>query len=101
VLFGSNQIVDRKARVARRRYTTQSFHATNAHSGRGTNVSLQQIEERSEVAGRERNFEERGVAEARETLVDLFDLLEEYAPKWYTESHRGRALAAIKALQES
>jgi hypothetical protein len=93
--------VDRKARVARRSCTTHSFHATNAQSGRGTNVSLQRIEERSEVADRERDFEQREVAEARETLVALFDLLEEYAPKWYTESHRARALAAIKALQES
>jgi hypothetical protein len=93
--------VDRKARVARRSCTTQSFHATNAQSGRGTNVSLQRIEERGEVADRERDFEQRGVAEAREALVDLFDLLEEYAPRWYTERHRARALAAIKALQES
>jgi hypothetical protein len=78
-----------------------SFHTTNAQSGRGTNVSLQRIDEQSEVADRERDFEERGVAEAREALVDLFDLLEEYAPRWYTESHRARALAAIRALQES
>ena len=92
--------MDRNARVAGCRYTTQSFHATNAHSGRGTNVSLQRIDEWSEVAGRERNFEEREVDEEREALVELFDLLEEYAPKWYTESHHARALAAIKALQE-
>jgi hypothetical protein len=67
-------------------------------------VSLQRIEERSEVADRERrerDFEQRGVAEVREALVELFDILEEYAPKWYTESHRARALAAIKAPQES
>lgn len=64
-------------------------------------MSLQRIDERSEVAARERDFEQRGVAEVRETLVELFDLLEEYAPKWYTESHHARALAAIKALQES
>jgi hypothetical protein len=93
--------VDRKARVARRPCTTQSFHATNAQSGRGTNVSLQRIEERNEVADSERDFEQRGVDEARETLVELFDLLEEYAPRWYTESHHARALAAIKALHES
>ena len=64
-------------------------------------MSLQRIDEWSEVAGRERNFEEREVDEARQALVELFDLLEEYAPKWYTESHHARALAAIKALQES
>lgn len=90
--------MDRNARVAGCRYTTQSFHATNAHSGRGTNVNLQRIEERSEVPDRERDFEQ--VVEAREALVELYDLLEEYAPKWYTESHHARALAAIKALQE-
>jgi hypothetical protein len=64
-------------------------------------VSLQRIDEQSEVADKERDFEQRGVAEAREALVELYDLLEEYAPRWYTESHRARALAAIKVLQES
>lgn len=71
--------MDRKARVARRRYTTQSFHATNAHSGKGTNVSLPRIDEQSEVADKERDFEQ--VAEARAALVELYDLLEEYAPR--------------------
>jgi hypothetical protein len=64
-------------------------------------VSLQRIDEQIEVADRERDFEQRGVAEAREALVELFDLLEEYAPKWYTVSLHARALAAIKVLQES
>ena len=64
-------------------------------------AGVQRIEEQGEVADRERAFEQRGVAEAREALVELYDLLEEYAPKWYTESHHARALAAIKALQES
>jgi hypothetical protein len=53
------------------------------------------------VADREREFKQRGVDDAREALVELFDLLEEYAPRWYTERHRARALAAIKSLQQS
>jgi hypothetical protein len=44
---------------------------------------------------------DRALDEAREALIELFDLLEEYGPVWYTEVHRDRALAAIKALEES
>ena len=32
---------------------------------------------------------------------ELFNLLEEYAPLWYTEEHHNRAVAALRALQES
>lgn len=50
---------------------------------------------------REHDFAHRAVGEAREALIELFDLLEEYGPIWYTEAHRDRALAAIRALAES
>jgi hypothetical protein len=33
-------------------------------------------------------------------LKMLFDLLEEYAPSWYTEEHHGQALSALEALAE-
>ena len=39
-----------------------------------------------------------GVAEA---FLELFELLEEYAPVWYTEQHHDRALAALALLQKS
>jgi hypothetical protein len=32
---------------------------------------------------------------------EMFNLLEEHAPKWYTEEHHKRAVAALGALQES
>jgi len=33
----------------------------------------------------------------REALKTLFDLLEQYAPMWYTEEHREKARAALDA----
>lgn len=42
-------------------------------------MSLPRIDEQSEVADKERDFEQ--VAEARAALVELYDLLEEYAPR--------------------
>jgi len=44
------------------------------------------------------NAECKIVADA---FLELFELLEEYAPVWYTEQHHRRALAAKVALQES
>ena len=35
------------------------------------------------------------VPTAREVLLDLFLLLEDYAPTWYTEEHHNRAVAAL------
>lgn len=34
-------------------------------------------------------------ADPRVVLEELFNLLEDYSPVWYTESHRTRALAAL------
>lgn len=31
----------------------------------------------------------------REVLEELFELLEDYAPTWYTEEHHNRAVAAL------
>ena len=91
--------MDRKVRVAKRPRTTRSFHSRKP-SRRGAKVSLQRIGRRGGVQDRERDFE-HAADEAREALIELFDLLEEYGPVWYTEVHRDRALAAIKALEES
>ena len=93
--------MNRKARVAKSPRTTRSFRSTKAQSGRGTKVSRQRVEEPNDVQGKERNFERGPVGVAREALVELFDLLEEYGPRWYSEAHRGKALAAINALEES
>lgn len=36
-----------------------------------------------------------------EAFREMFNLLEEHAPTWYTEEHHKRAVAALGALQES
>ena len=33
-----------------------------------------------------------------EAFLELFELLEEYAPTWYTEEHHNRAVAARRML---
>ena len=94
-------MMDRKVRVAKRPRATRSFHSAKTQSKRGAKVSLQRIAGPSRVEHREHNFEPAGLDEAREALIELFDLLEEYGPIWYTEAHRERALAAIRATEES
>ena len=93
--------MNRKARVAKSPRTTRSFRSSKAQSGRGTKVSLQRVEEPNDVQGRARDFERGPAGQAREALVELFDLLEEYGPSWYSDTHRVKALAAISALEES
>ena len=92
--------MDRKVRVAKRPRTTLNFHSAKTQSKRGAKVSLQ-VQGPSRMQERERDLAHRGVGEAREALIELFDLLEEYGPIWYTEASRDRALAAIRALEES
>jgi hypothetical protein len=41
------------------------------------------------------------LAGAAEVLRELFNLLEQYAPMWYTEEHHNRAVAALRVLDES
>ena len=41
------------------------------------------------------------IAGVAEVLRDLFNLLEQYAPTWYTEEHHNRAVAALRVLEES
>jgi hypothetical protein len=35
-----------------------------------------------------------------EAFLELFKLLEQYAPAWYTEEHHNQAAAALLLLQE-
>lgn len=37
----------------------------------------------------------------RIVLEELFNLLEDYSPTWYTEAHRSRALAAMFSARPS
>jgi len=36
-----------------------------------------------------------------QSFIELFELLEEYAPVWYTEQHHNRAMAAKSVLERS
>jgi hypothetical protein len=39
------------------------------------------------------------ILELREALKMLYDLLETYAPSWYTEEHHNNADAALRSLK--
>ena len=39
------------------------------------------------------------VLELREALTMLYDLLEAYAPMWYSEEHRNKAEAALRSAK--
>jgi hypothetical protein len=41
-----------------------------------------------------------GILTIAEVFRELFSLLEEYAPVWYTEEHHNRAVAALRILEE-
>ena len=36
-----------------------------------------------------------------QSFLELFELLQEYAPVWYTEQHHNRAVAAYRILRKS
>ena len=36
-----------------------------------------------------------------DVLLELFNLLEQYAPMWYAEEHRNRAVAALRSSPKS
>ncbi|HTZ31115.1 MAG TPA: hypothetical protein VMH31_01585 [Methylomirabilota bacterium] len=39
------------------------------------------------------------IVEVKEIFSELFDLLEDYAPSWYTEELHDRALASLETLR--
>ncbi len=41
------------------------------------------------------------LVEPADMLAELFDLLEEYGPSWYTEEHHDRAIAALRGSRRS
>jgi hypothetical protein len=49
---------------------------------------------------RESNRSRQEQEEVLDALKMLFDLLEEYAPAWYTEEHHTQALSALQASAE-
>jgi len=40
-------------------------------------------------------------AKVRDVFVELFNLLEQYAPAWYTQEHHRRATEALEVLRDS
>ena len=42
--------------------------------------------------------QEHSAVEVNAALRELFELLEDYAPTWYTEEHHNRAAAALGEL---
>jgi len=63
-------------------------------------VAFQSGSESEEIRIRERSALLASTALA-EVLTELFDLLEQYAPSWYTQEHHDKALAALQMLKES
>ena len=62
-------------------------------------MSDPEFEERSGGRHKKPSLEAQSVYVA-EVFRELFNLLEQYAPVWYTEEHHNRALAALRALKE-
>ena len=56
-------------------------------------TGYESLERKNDRVGRERK-------QILDALKMLFDLLEEYAPAWYTEEHHTQALSALEASAE-
>ena len=61
----------------------------------------QAFDQETELSGKKQDLREAQVATVTETLVELFELLEDYAPVWYTEEHHHHAVAALRLLTKS
>lgn len=59
-------------------------------------MSLQKHEERNAVQDAVSAFEKQRPVNPSEVLAELFELLEEYAPLWYTEEHHNRIEIALR-----
>jgi len=60
--------------------------------------------ESDEVTGSHRQPSDASPAQLEsiaEAFRELFNLLEEYAPVWYTEEHHNKAVAALRVLEEA
>ena len=67
----------------------------------GWTMSDSELDESSE-GQREKSVALRiELAGVAEVLRELFNLLEQYAPTWYTEEYHNRAVAALRVLEES
>lgn len=62
-------------------------------------MNLQHVEEKH--LEEERDAQQSPSEVVTSSFLELFALLEEYAPVWYTEGHHNRAVAAVRSLQQS
>jgi hypothetical protein len=61
----------------------------------GKDMKLIELDQVNETVRRGGNLERRQAVNPRVVLEELFQLLEEYAPGWYTEEHHIRAVTAL------
>ena len=59
------------------------------------------INEPGPPQGLNKKLSESEVEVIAQEFLELFELLEEYAPVWYTEQRHNRALATHRILQKS
>lgn len=64
-------------------------------------MKLQISPQRNPADRNARNSEQLQSANPKDVFMELFELLEEYGPKWYTEEQHNRAMAALRVLQGS
>jgi hypothetical protein len=70
--------------------------AASVRTGPEVQMKLEQLELADLLNGDSSHPEPQRVPTAREVLEELFELLEDYAPTWYTEEHHNRAVAALR-----
>ena len=61
----------------------------------------QHLAPRTMLASEKRDIKGLSSASVAEAFWELFELLEEYAPVWYTEQRRNRAMAVAQMLDKS
>lgn len=59
-------------------------------------MSFQRLDQANAGSSALQLRERRPVVSAEEALRELFELLEDYAPSWYTKEHHERAIAALR-----
>ena len=64
-------------------------------------MSLQTLEKANPAQRKSITREPLPAVNPRTVFVELFELLEEYGPSWYTEEQHNRAVAAMRILYAS
>ncbi len=64
---------------------------------RGSKVRLPVLDEAHEIDRGSSRLKQQQAVDPKAVLAELFELLEDYGPGWYTEVHHNRAVAALHA----